>query len=344
MTTTSRIQVLVTGGAGFIGSNFVRYALGEHPDWHVTTLDKLTYAGRRENLHDVMDDPRHTFVHGDICDAAVAAPLVEASDIVVHFAAETHVDRSILAAGEFIKTDVEGSFVLLEAARRNARLRRFVQISTDEVYGSVPEGSSAETDELRPRNPYSASKAGADRLAYSYWATHEVPVIVTRASNNYGPYQFPEKVIPLFVTNLIDDIQVPLYGDGGNVRDWLHVVDHCRALDLLIHDGKSGEVYNIGGGNEVKNVDLTHTLLRLVGKDTSLIRRVEDRKGHDRRYSVSTEKLRAMGWAPSVAFEQGLKETVAWYQQNEWWWRPVKERDPAYKTYLQQQYGARRAH
>jgi dTDP-glucose 4,6-dehydratase len=344
MTTTSRIQVLVTGGAGFIGSNFVRYALGAHPDWHVTTLDKLTYAGRRENLHDVMDDPRHTFVHGDICDAAVAAPLVEASDIVVHFAAETHVDRSILAAGEFIKTDVEGSFVLLEAARRNSRLRRFVQISTDEVYGSVPEGSSSETDELRPRNPYSASKAGADRLAYSYWATHEVPVIVTRASNNYGPYQFPEKVIPLFVTNLIDDIQVPLYGDGGNVRDWLHVVDHCRALDLLIHDGKSGEVYNIGGGNEVKNVDLTHTLLRLVGKDTSLIRRVADRKGHDRRYSVSTEKLRAMGWAPSVAFEQGLKETVAWYQQNEWWWRPVKERDPEYKAYMQQQYGARRAH
>jgi dTDP-glucose 4,6-dehydratase len=344
MTTTSRIQVLVTGGAGFIGSNFVRYALGAHPDWHVTTLDKLTYAGRRENLHDVMDDPRHTFVHGDICDAAVAAPLVEASDIVVHFAAETHVDRSILAAGEFIKTDVEGSFVLLEAARRNSRLRRFVQISTDEVYGSVPEGSSSETDELRPRNPYSASKAGADRLAYSYWATHEVPVIVTRASNNYGPYQFPEKVIPLFVTNLIDDIQVPLYGDGGNVRDWLHVVDHCRALDLLIHDGKSGEVYNIGGGNEVKNVDLTHTLLRLVGKDTSLIRRVEDRKGHDRRYSVSTEKLRAMGWAPGVAFEQGLKETVAWYQQNEWWWRPVKERDPEYKAYMRQQYGARRAH
>ena len=341
MTTSSRINVLVTGGAGFIGSNFVRYALGAHPDWHVTTLDKLTYAGRRENLHDVMDNPRHTFVHGDICDAAVAAPLVDSSDIVVHFAAETHVDRSILAAGDFIRTDVEGSFVLLEAARRNSRLRRFVQISTDEVYGSVPEGSSSETDELRPRNPYSASKAGADRLAYSYWATHEVPVIITRASNNYGPYQFPEKVIPLFVTNLIDDIQVPLYGDGGNVRDWLHVVDHCRALDLLIHNGKSGEVYNIGGGNEVRNVDLTHALLKLVGKDTTLIRRVEDRKGHDRRYSVSTAKLRAMGWAPSVAFEQGLKDTVAWYQQNEWWWRPIKERDPNYKAYIEQQYGKR---
>ncbi len=342
--TSTLTNVLVTGGAGFIGSNFVRYALGAHPDWHVTTLDKLTYAGRRENLHDVMDSPRHTFVHGDICDALVAGPLVEAADIVVHFAAETHVDRSILAAGDFIRTDVEGTFVLLEAARRNPKLRRFVQISTDEVYGSVAEGSSRETDELRPRNPYSASKAGADRLAYSYWATHEVPVIVTRASNNYGPYQFPEKVIPLFVTNLIEGIQVPLYGDGGNVRDWLHVLDHCRALDLLIHQGRSGDVYNIGGGNEVKNVDLTHQLIRLLGKDDSLIRRVEDRKGHDRRYSVSTEKLRAMGWQPQVPFEQGLADTVRWYRENEWWWRPVKERDAEYRAYIEQQYGRRRAH
>jgi dTDP-glucose 4,6-dehydratase len=341
MAQTPTTNVLVTGGAGFIGSNFVRYALQAHPDWHVTTLDKLTYAGRRENLHDVMDDPRHTFVHGDICDAAVAGPLVEASHIVVHFAAETHVDRSILAAGDFIRTDVEGTFVLLEAARRNPQLRRFIQISTDEVYGSVAEGSSTETDELRPRNPYSASKAGADRLAYSYWATHEVPVIITRASNNYGPYQFPEKIIPLFVTNLIDDIQVPLYGDGGNVRDWLHVLDHCRAVDKVIHDGTSGEVYNIGGGNEVKNVDLTHTLISLVGKTDALIRRVEDRKGHDRRYSVSTDKLKAMGWAPQVAFEEGLQETVEWYRKNEWWWRPVKERDAEYKAYIAQQYGNR---
>ncbi len=344
MSTSSLTNVLVTGGAGFIGSNFVRYALQAHADWHVTTLDKLTYAGRRENLHDVMDSPRHTFVHGDICDAPVAGPLVEAADIVVHFAAETHVDRSILAAGDFIRTDVEGTFVLLEAARRNPRLRRFVQISTDEVYGSVAEGSSRETDELRPRNPYSASKAGADRLAYSYWATHEVPVIVTRASNNYGPYQFPEKVIPLFVTNLIDDIPVPLYGDGGNVRDWLHVLDHCRALDLLIHHGQSGEVYNIGGGNEVKNVDLTYELVRQLGKDDSLVRRVEDRKGHDRRYSVSTAKLRSMGWQPQVPFEQGLQETVRWYRENEWWWRPVKERDPQYRAYIEQQYGDRKAH
>lgn len=335
------VKVLVTGGAGFIGSNFVRYALHTHHDWHVTTLDKLTYAGRRENLHDVMDSPRHTFVHGDILDAKVAGPLVEAADYVVHFAAETHVDRSIMAAGDFIKTDVEGSFVLLEAARRNPSLKRFIQISTDEVYGSVPEGSSVETDELKPRNPYAASKAGADRLAYSYFATHEVPVIITRASNNYGPYQFPEKILPLFVTNLMDNIQVPLYGDGGNVRDWLHVLDHCRGIDLIMHTGENGEVYNIGGGNEVRNVDLTHMILKLCGKGPELIKPVQDRKGHDRRYSLSTAKLEKMGWKPQVPFEEGLRETVAWYQANEWWWRPIKERDPNYKAYMEAQYGKR---
>ena len=335
------VEVLVTGGAGFIGSNFVRYALRQHPDWRVTTLDKLTYAGRKENLHDVMNDPRHTFVHGDICDAAVAAPLVEQSNIVVHFAAETHVDRSIMAAGDFIRTDVGGTFVLLEAARRARDLTRFVQISTDEVYGSVPTGESKETDEIKPRNPYSASKAGADRLAYSYFATYNVPVIVTRASNNYGPYQFPEKVIPLFATNLIDDMPVPLYGDGLNVRDWLHVIDHCRALDLLIAHGANGEVYNVGGGNEVKNVDLTHRILQLLDKPTSLIKRVEDRLGHDRRYALDTSKLRRLGWAPERPFDSGLAETVAWYRENEWWWRPIKERDPAYKAYYEAQYGRR---
>jgi dTDP-glucose 4,6-dehydratase len=332
------VNVLVTGGAGFIGSNFVRYALATHPDWRVTTLDKLTYAGRRENLHDVMDNPRHTFVHGDIADAPVSGPLVEQSDIVVHFAAETHVDRSIMAAGDFIRTDVEGTFVLLEAARRATHLRRFIQISTDEVYGSVPAGASRETDELKPRNPYAASKAGADRLAYSYWATYEVPVIVTRASNNYGPYQFPEKVIPLFVTNAIEDIPVPLYGDGKNVRDWLHVDDHCRAIDLLIETGVSGEVYNIGGGNEVMNVDLTHRILDALGKPASLIKPVADRPGHDRRYCLDTTKLRGMGWAPAEPFDEGLRRTIEWYRRNEWWWRPIKEQDPAFKAYYQAQY------
>jgi dTDP-glucose 4,6-dehydratase len=332
------VNVLVTGGAGFIGSNFVRYALATHPDWHVTTLDKLTYAGRIENLDGVIDDPRHRFVRGDIADAAVAAPLVKASSLVVHFAAETHVDRSILSAGEFITTDVFGTFVLLEAAREAPQLRRFVQISTDEVYGSVPSGSSRETDELRPRNPYSASKAGADRLAYSYWATYGVPVVVTRASNNYGPYQFPEKVIPLFVTNAIDEVPVPLYGDGLNERDWLHVTDHCRALDLVIDRGVDGEVYNIGGGNEVRNIDLTRRILQLAGRNESLIRPVADRPGHDRRYSLDTTKLRTLGWRPQIPFDQGLAETVAWYRGHESWWRPIKE---GQRAYFEAQYGQR---
>jgi dTDP-glucose 4,6-dehydratase len=335
------VDVLVTGGAGFIGSNFVRYALQTHADWRVTTLDKLTYAGRRENLHDVLDNPRHTFVHDDICNAAVAGPLVERASIVVHFAAETHVDRSIMAAGDFIRTDVEGTFVLLEAARRAPNLQRFVQISTDEVYGSVPEGASTERDELRPRNPYSARKAGADRLAYSYFATYNVPVIVTRASNNYGPYQFPEKVLPLFISNLVDDIPVPLYGDGGNVRDWLHVLDHCRAIDHLLDVAQNGEVYNIGGGNEVRNIDLTHKVLGLMNKPASLIKPVQDRLGHDRRYALDTSKLRALGWSPQVPFERGLADTVTWYRENEWWWRPIKERDPAFKAYYEAQYGKR---
>jgi len=335
------MKVLVTGGAGFIGSNFVRWAHAQHDDWHITTLDKLTYAGRLENLKDVMDSPRHRFVRGDVADAAVAGPLVREAELVVHFAAETHVDRSILAAGEFIQTDVYGTFVLLEAARDAAALRRFVQISTDEVYGSVATGSSCETDELRPRNPYSASKAGADRLAYSYWATYGVPVIVTRASNNYGPNQFPEKVIPLFITNAIDEQPLPLYGDGLNVRDWLHVDDHCRALDLLIERGQSGETYNIGGGNEVRNVDLTHRILELVGRPSSLIRPVADRPGHDRRYSLDTTKLRGLGWQPEVPFDTGLAATVDWYRANEWWWRPIKEGDPAYRAYYDAQYGRR---
>ncbi len=335
------VEVLVTGGAGFIGSNFVRYALATHDDWRVTTLDKLTYAGRIENLKDVMDHPRHAFVRADICDRSTTTPLVRRSHIVVHFAAETHVDRSIQAAGDFIRTDVIGTFVLLEAAREAPALRRFIQISTDEVYGSVPEGSSRETDELRPRNPYSASKAGADRLAYSYFATYGVPVVVTRASNNYGPYQFPEKVIPLFITNAIDSLQVPLYGDGGNVRDWLHVIDHCRGIDVVIEHGVNGEVYNIGGGNEVKNVDLTNRILALTGRTASLIRPVADRPGHDRRYSLDTTKLQRLGWTPRQDFAEGLASTVAWYRDNEWWWRPIKEQDPAFREFYQSQYGTR---
>ena len=335
------VEVLVTGGAGFIGSNFVLHALATHPDWRITTLDKLTYAGRTENLRDVMADPRHRFVQGDVTDAAVAGPLVRDAEIVVHFAAETHVDRSLHEAGAFITTDVYGSFVLLDAARHAPRLRRFVQISTDEVYGSVETGSSTEHDEVKPRNPYAASKAGADRLAYSYWATYGVPVIITRASNNYGPRQFPEKVVPLFVTNAIDQLPLPLYGDGRHVRDWLHVDDHCRALDLLMEHGENGEVYNIGGGNEVANIDLTHRILELLARPRSLIDPVPDRLGHDRRYSLDTTKLRALGWRPRHAFLDGLRATVDWYRDNEWWWRPIKEADPAYLECYQTQYGAR---
>jgi dTDP-glucose 4,6-dehydratase len=336
------VKVLVTGGAGFIGSNFVRYALASHSNWQLTTLDKLTYAGRLENLQGLLDHPRHTFVKGDVADPGVAGPLVQASEIVVHFAAETHVDRSLMSAGEFITTDVYGTFVLLEAAREARGLRRFVQISTDEVYGSVPEGASLETAELRPRNPYAASKAGADRLAYSYWATYDVPVVITRASNNYGPYHFPEKVIPLFITNAIDDIPVPLYGDGLQERDWLHVSDHCRAVDLLIDAGTAGEVYNVGGGNPVQNIDLTKRILELLGKPESLIQAVADRLGHDRRYALDTSKLQGLGWRPQVPFAAGLRETVAWYLQNEWWWRPIKEHNPGFRAFYDAQYGERR--
>ena len=318
------MNVLVTGGAGFIGSNFVRYALKQHPNWQITTLDALTYAGRRETLHDVIEHPRHTFVHGNIMDARVVDPLVRDANIVVHFAAETHVDRSIQSAKSFIQTDVIGTFVLLEAARRNTTLlQRFIQISTDEVYGSVTTGKSRETDALMPRNPYAASKAAADRLAYSYWATYGVPVIVTRASNNYGPYQFPEKLIPLFVTNAIKGDTVPLYGDGLNVRDWLHVEDHCRAIDVLLGAGTNGEIYNIGGGNEITNLDLTHRILAWLKLPATMIRSVTDRLGHDRRYALDTAKLHSLGWRPRADINTALGETVDWYRENEWWWRPL---------------------
>jgi dTDP-glucose 4,6-dehydratase len=332
------VRILITGGAGFIGANFAHHIAGAHPDWEIVVLDKLTYAGRRENLASLEKRPGFSFVQGDIADAEVASRVVPGCHYVVNFAAETHVDRSLYEAGNFIQTDVYGAFVLLEAARRSDTLRRFVQISTDEVYGSVPSGSSTETDPLMPRNPYSASKAGGDRLAYSFFATYGLPVIVTRASNNYGPYQFPEKVIPLFVTHAIDDIPVPLYGDGLNVRDWLHVDDHCRAVALLLDQGVPGETYNIGGGNEVANIDLTRRILALLGKPESLIKPVADRPGHDRRYSLDCGKLRSVGWAPTVPFEDGLAATVEWYRAHESWWRPLKENNPAFSAHYKRHY------
>jgi dTDP-glucose 4,6-dehydratase len=334
-------RVLVTGGAGFIGSNFVRHLARARPDWQIVVLDKLTYAGRRENLAEVERHPGFSFVQGDVADVEAVARVLPGSTYVVNFAAETHVDRSLYDAGSFIQTDVHGTFVLLEEARRCQSLRMFVQISTDEVYGSVETGSSRETDALMPRNPYSASKAGADRLAYSYFATYGLPVIVTRASNNYGPYQFPEKVIPLFVTHALDDVPLPLYGDGLNVRDWLHVDDHCRGVDLLLGVGVPGETYNIGGGNEVPNLELTRRILSLLGKPESLIRRVTDRPGHDRRYSLDCAKLRGLGWAPQVDFEEGLRQTVEWYRTHEAWWRPLKEQSPAFREHYQRHYGTK---
>lgn len=341
------VEVLVTGGAGFIGSNFVRYALAQHEDWHITNLDKLTYAGRLENLHDLKDHPRHTFVHGDIADEAVAAPLVRAADIVVHFAAETHVDRSLMHAGDFIRTDVFGTFVLLEAAREAPKLRRFIQISTDEVYGNVPEGSSRETDELKPRNPYSASKAGADRLAYSYFATYNVPVVITRASNNYGPYQFPEKLIPLVIHNALNGKPLPIYGDGRQVRDWLYVADHCSAIRLVLERAEPGETYNVGGNNQMANIDVVQAICALLdarrpradGRSyAEQITYVNDRPGHDRRYAIDATKIsRELGWRPAVAFADGLARTVDWYLDNPDWVADVTS--GAYRDWIARQYG-----
>ncbi len=334
------MRLLVTGGAGFIGSNFARYVLGKYPEYRVTVLDKLTYAGNLDNLKDLDGDPRFAFAQGDIADAAAVEPLVAAADAVVNFAAETHVDRSILAADAFIETDVKGTWVLLEAARK-ANLRHFLQVSTDEVYGHVESGASRETDPLVPRSPYSASKAGGDLLVLAYEATYGLPVVITRGSNTIGPYQYPEKVVPVFVTNAIDDLPLPVYGDGGALRDYIYVTDHCAGIDAALHAGADGEVYNIGAGNSVDTVQLAHAILARLGKPTSLIRHVPDRPGHDRRYSLNCDKLRALGWAPEYSFEAALDATVDWYVRNEWWWRKIKSGE--YLEYYRQNYGDRAA-
>jgi len=331
-------RYLISGGAGFMGSNFIRYLLRTYRDIKVTNLDKLTYAGNLENLRDIEDEPRYRFVKGDICDPQMVEPLIKESDVVVNFAAETHVDRSIMEAGSFVLTDVYGPYILLQVARKYG-IDRFVQISTDEVYGSIQEGSFSEGDPLRPSNPYSASKAGGENLVYSFYKTYGMPVIITRATNNFGPYQYPEKVIPLFITNALDDLPLPLYGDGMQVRDWLYVEDHSYALDLIVREGKEGEVYNIGAGNEINNLELTHNILTLLEKPTSLIRHVKDRLGHDRRYSLNCNKIKSLGWKPKYSFLQALRSTVQWYLDNQQWWRPIKERDDRYKTYYKRQYG-----
>jgi dTDP-glucose 4,6-dehydratase len=334
------VKILVTGGAGFIGSNFVRHVLTAHPDDAVVNFDKLTYAGNLENLRDVEKDPRYRFLHGDIGDRAKVREAMEGVDAVVHFAAETHVDRSNAGAAEFLSTNVTGTFTLLEAARE-LKVARFVAIGTDEVYGSIAKGGARELDPLNPSNPYSASKAAADLLARAYWTTHRLPVIVTRSSNNFGPYQYPEKVIPLFITNAIEDKPLPLYGDGRNVRDWLYVLDNCAAIDLVLRKGKEGEIYNIGGSHEVENVVLTRQVLHLVGKPETLITPVADRPGHDRRYALDSGKAHGLGWKPAHTFAKALEATVTWYKDHEAWWKPIKS--GAFRAYYEKQYQSREA-
>ncbi|GAC1319583.1 MAG: dTDP-glucose 4,6-dehydratase [Acidimicrobiales bacterium] len=316
------MRILVTGGAGFIGSNYVRHLLATSDDT-VVIYDALTYAGHRSTIAEVEADARVTFVQGDICDPLALGDALAGVDAVVHFAAESHVDNSIAGPDVFMTTNCGGTNIVMRASL-DAGVSKVVHISTDEVYGSVEHGSSSESDRLEPRSPYSASKAGSDLIALSYHATYGLPVVVTRSSNNFGPWQFPEKVIPLFVTNLLDGLKVPLYGDGLNVRDWCHVADNCAAIDLVLRRGEVGEIYNIGGGNELPNIDLTRRVLALVGADDAMIEPVPDRLGHDRRYSVDTGRITALGWRPARDLDAGLADTVAWYEANRWWWEPLK--------------------
>ncbi len=334
------MRLIVTGGAGFIGSAFVRRALAREDVDRLVVIDKLTYAGNLANLEEVASDPRYCFVQADINDGQIVGELMSDADAVVNFAAESHVDRSIERADAFVQTDVHGTFALLEAARASG-IRRFVQVSTDEVYGDVQAGRSHESDAVRPRSPYAASKAAGDLLALAYHATYGLPVMVTRGSNTYGPRQHPEKVIPLFVTNAIDNESVPVYGDGLQVREWLHVDDHCRAVETVLEHGEPGEAYNAGGSAHLTNLELTDRLLELLDRPSSLIRHVADRPGHDRRYALDSTKLRALGWQPEVGIEEGLEQTVAWYRDHESWWRPIK--NGSFAEYYQRVYAKRLA-
>ena len=332
------MKLLVTGGAGFIGSNFVHYVLGKYPEYEVVTLDDLTYAGNLENLKSAEGNPRHRFVKGSITDATLVDPLVSECDIVVHFAAESHVDRSIMDPGAFVVTNVHGTYVLLEAAKKHGK--RFHHVSTDEVFGALGKEDAPfdESTPYDPRSPYSASKAASDHLVRAYFHTYGLPVTISNCSNNYGPYHFPEKLIPLAITNLLEGKSVPVYGDGLQVRDWLYVEDHCRAIDLIIHQGKLGETYCIGGNAERENIVIVKKLLELLGKDESSIEYVQDRAGHDRRYAINFTKIKTeLGWEPTITLEEGLAQTVAWFKENESWWKNVKSGE--YQEYYSKQYG-----
>lgn len=317
------MRILVTGACGFIGSNFVRHILEKYPKYHVLNLDKLTYAGNLNNLKDLQENPRYKFVKGDICDRELVGKLISDDiDAVVNFAAESHVDRAIQDASSFVQTNVYGTYVLLEASRKH-NIKKYLQISTDEVYGSIEKGSFKETDLLEPNNPYSASKASADMMARSYNRTYGLFTLITRSSNNFGPFQYPEKLIPSFIIHLLKAEKVPLYGDGLNVRDWLFVQDNCEAIDLVLHKGISGEIYNIGAKNEKTNLEMAKFILREMGKSDDFINFVEDRLGHDRRYSLNESKVRKLGWTPKNEFYSALKKTISWYKENEWWWKPL---------------------
>lgn len=334
------MHLLVTGGAGFIGTNFCFYIMENRPGWKITVLDKLTYAGRRKNLSRFEGSGNYTFIQGDICDPASVEKAMNNCTAVVNFAAETHVDRSIDDPSSFVRTDVEGVRVLLEEFRRDTSRKLFLQISTDEVYGSVDSGRSTENDRLDPRSPYSASKAGGELLAMSYYSTFGVPVAVTRASNNYGPYQYPEKLIPLFITNSFEGERLPLYGDGGNMRDWMYVTDHCAGLLAVLEKGSPGRIYNIGAGVEKTNREVTYAILEATGAPESLIRNVEDRPGHDRRYALDISRaVNELGWRPETCFEDGLKATVRWYSDNAEWWKSIKSGE--FREYYRRMYGKR---
>lgn len=335
------MKILVTGGAGFIGSNFIHYILSKYPEDQVINFDKLTYAGNLENLKDIESDLRYKFYKGDICDSAAvekAIGLVDGLDAIVNFAAESHVDRSIMSAGAFVQTDVYGTYVLLEAVKK-FKIKRYIHISTDEVYGSIEKGSFSEGSSLSPNSPYAASKAGGDMLVRSYVKTHGLPALITRSSNNYGPFHYPEKVIPLFITNAIQDRKLPLYGDGKNIRDWLYVEDNCEAIDLVLRKGRVGEIYNMAGENERTNLEITKLILKELDKSEDLIEYVKDRPGHDRRYSLDCTKLRKLGWSPKTKFEEGLRETIHWFQSHREWWTKIKEKQKDYQKFYADWYG-----